>query len=59
MALILGAIGALFLKAHIDEFPAAMAMTIPLPPAIRTLSIRTTSLRGTRKTATDGLIGES
>jgi flagellar biosynthesis protein FlhB len=36
LALILGAIGALFLKAHIDEFTAAMAM--PLPAAIRTLS---------------------
>jgi flagellar biosynthesis protein FlhB len=36
LALILGAIGALFLKAHIDEFTAAMAM--PLPAAIRALS---------------------
>ena len=36
LALILGAIGALFLKAHVDEFTAAMAM--PLPAAIRTLS---------------------
>ena len=36
LALILGAIGALFLKAHVEEFTAAMAM--PLPAAIRTLS---------------------
>ena len=36
LALILGAIGALFLKAHVDEFTAAMAM--PLPAAIRALS---------------------
>ncbi|MEP6874537.1 MAG: flagellar type III secretion system protein FlhB [Burkholderiales bacterium] len=36
LALILGTIGALFLKAHVEEFTAAMAM--PLPAAIRTLS---------------------
>lgn len=36
LALILGAIGALFLKAHIEEFAGVMAM--PLPGAIRSLS---------------------
>ena len=36
LALILGAIGALFLKAHVEEFTGAMAL--PLPAAIRNLS---------------------
>ena len=36
LALILGAIGALFLKAHVEEFTGAMAL--PLPAAIRSLS---------------------
>jgi len=36
LALILGAIGALFLKAHVEEFAGVMAM--PLPAAIRSLS---------------------
>jgi len=36
LALILGGIGALFLKAHIEEFAGVMAM--PLPGAIRSLS---------------------
>jgi flagellar biosynthetic protein FlhB len=36
LALVLGAIGAFFLKAHVEEFTAAMAM--PLPAAIRSLS---------------------
>jgi len=36
LALILGGIGALFLKAHIEEFAGVMAL--PLPAAIRSLS---------------------
>jgi flagellar biosynthetic protein FlhB len=36
LALILGAIGALFLKAHVEDFAGVMAM--PLPAAIRSLS---------------------
>ena len=36
LALVLGAIGALFLKAHVEEFTAAMAL--PLPAAIQSLS---------------------
>ncbi len=36
LALILGAIGALFLKAHIDAFTGVMAL--PLPAALRSLS---------------------
>jgi flagellar biosynthetic protein FlhB len=36
LALILGAIGALFLKSHVEEFAGVMAM--PLPAAIRSLS---------------------
>ena len=36
LALILGAIGALFLKAHVEDFTGAMAL--PLPTAIRSLS---------------------
>ena len=36
LALILGGIGALFLKAHVEEFAGVMAM--PLPAAIRSLS---------------------
>jgi flagellar biosynthetic protein FlhB len=37
LALILGAIGALFLKSHIEEFSGVMAL--PLPAAIRSLSV--------------------
>jgi flagellar biosynthesis protein FlhB len=36
LALILGAIGAMFLKAHVEEFAGVMAL--PLPAAIRSLS---------------------
>lgn len=37
LALILGGIGALFLKAHVEEFSGVMAL--PLPAAIRSLSV--------------------